>query len=139
MAVVYMLDTDTTSFIMRRSPPAVLDTLQAKVADKAALVISSITYAELRLGAERSATAAKYHQLIDLFCERLNSVLAWDRAAADHFARLQAALLAAGTPIGANDAMIAGHALSADCVLVSNNQKHFGHVPDLSLENWVAR
>jgi len=136
---VYMLDTDTASFIMRRSPPSVLDTLQAKVADKASLVISSITYSELRLGAERSATSAKLHRLVELFCERLNGVSAWDRAAAEHFARLQGALLAAGTPIGNNDAMIAGHALSLGATFVTHNQRHFQRVPDLKLENWVER
>jgi len=132
-----MLDTDSVSYVIRRAPPSVLETMQAKTAEKAALVISSITYAELRLGAERSAAAAKHHRLIDSFCERLNAVLAWDAAAAEHFARLQAALFAAGTPIGDNDAMIAGHAQSAACVLVSNNHKHFGQVPGLALENWV--
>lgn len=137
MSLLYMLDTDFASFVMRRAPKSVLDTMQAKVAEKAGLVISSITYSELRLGAERSATAAQYHRLIELLCERLNGVLAWDSAAADHFARLQAGLLAAGAPIGDNDAMIAGHAQSSGCVLVSNNRRHFSRVPGLTLENWA--
>jgi tRNA(fMet)-specific endonuclease VapC len=133
----YMLDTDSASYVIRRFPQSVLDTMEVKAVEKAALVISSITYSELRLGAERSAAAEKYHQLIDIFCERLNGVLAWDATAAEYFARLQASLLAAGTPVGDNDAMIAGHAQSTDSILVSNNQKHFGRVSGLTLENWV--
>lgn len=132
-----MLDTDTVSYVIRRTPVSVIETMEAKGAEGSALAISSITYAELRLGAERSAAAAKHHRFIDVFCERLNTILAWDAAAADQYARVQAALFGAGTPIGKNDAMIAGHALSAGCTLVSNNQKHFFHVPGLILENWV--
>ena len=133
----YMLDTDTVSYVIRRTPASVIEAMQAKAAEGSTLVISSITYAELRLGAERSAAAAKHHRLIDLFCERLSAILAWDAAAADQYARVQAALWAAGTPIGGNDTLIAGHALSADCILVSNNQKHFRHIPGLALENWA--
>lgn len=51
---------------------------------------------------------------------------------------MQAAFWAAGTPIGGNDTLVAGHALSADCILVSNNQKHLAHAPGLALENWIA-
>lgn len=133
----YMLDTDTVSYVIRRTPASVIETMQTRGAEGSAIVISSLTYAELRLGAERSAAAAKHHRLIDLFCERLSAVLPWDAAAADEYARVQAALWAAGTPIGVNDTMIAGHALSAGCILVSNNQKHFGYVAGLTLENWV--
>lgn len=133
----YMLDTDTVSYVIRRTPASVIETMEAKGAEGSALVISSITYAELRLGAERSAAAAKHHRLIDLFCERLSAILAWDASAADEYARVQAALWTAGTPIGGNDTMIAAHALSAECILVSNNQRHFQRVPNLALENWV--
>lgn len=134
-----MLDTDSVSYVIRRAPASVMDTMASKTAAGSRLVISSVTYAELRFGAERSPAAARHHRLIDLFCERLNSVLAWDAAAADHYARLQAALFAAGTPIGNNDTMIAAHAQSSDSILVTNNQKHFGYVPGMALENWVER
>jgi tRNA(fMet)-specific endonuclease VapC len=75
--------------------------------------------------------------VIDDFCHRLNAIVAWDAAAADHYARIQAKLLTAGTPIGANDAMIAGHALSTGATLVTNNQRHFQRVQSLTLENWA--
>lgn len=135
--MLYMLDTDSSSYIMRRRPHGVLRALEDKVVQRARLVISSITYAELRLGARRSAVVQKHEALIDAYCQRLTEILPWDAAAADAFATLQADLLGAGTPIGVNDAMIAGHALAAGAVLVSNNQRHFARVPGLKLENWA--
>jgi tRNA(fMet)-specific endonuclease VapC len=122
---------------MRPRPLTLLETLQKKAAEKARLVISSITYSELRLGAERSTASSKHNGVIDDFCHRLNAIVAWDAAAADHYARIQAKLLTAGTPIGTNDAMIAGHALSTGATLVTNNQRHFERVSGLALENWA--
>ena len=135
--MLYMLDTDTCSYIQRQHPIAVLETIQTKSEAEHALCISVITYAELRLGAARSSNKHKHDLLISEFCERLDSIQSWDSSAADHFAELQALLLRKGTPMGVNDSMIAGHALSIEAVLVTNNQKHFSKVPKLKLNNWV--
>lgn len=132
-----MLDTDTCSYVIRQRPGTVLATMQDKVQTGHDLSISAITYAELRLGAARSANPRKHNRLISEFCERLDAVHPWDSTAADYFARLQATLFAAGTPIGNNDTMIAGHALSIHAVVVTNNHKHFSQVPKLKLENWA--
>ncbi|WP_207779210.1 hypothetical protein [Zavarzinia aquatilis] len=42
-----------------------------------------------------------------------------------------------GTPIGGNDILIAGHALAADCLLVTNNTPEFARVDGLRLEDWA--
>ena len=135
--MLYMLDTDTCSYIQRQHPIAILETMQAKSEAGHALCISVITYAELGLGAARSSNKHKHDLLISEFCERSDSIQSWDSSAADHFAELQALLLRKGTPIGINDSMIAAHALSIEAVLVTNNQKHFSKVPNLKLTNWV--
>ena len=134
----YMLDTDISSYIIRARDRDLLTTMQEKVRTGAALRISAVTYAELRLGAERSRHAGRHNDAIRRFCDRLNDILPWDRIAADEFAVLQAGLLRAGTPIGANDAMIAAHARSRRCTLVTNNLKHFSRVPALDVEDWVG-
>ena len=66
-------------------------------------------------------------------------MLAWGMPEADEFARIQAELLAAGTPIGNNDAMIAAHALSSGSTLVTNNERHFARVSGLDQENWLPQ
>ena len=67
----------------------------------------------------------------------MSGILAWDKAAADQFAGLQARLLRSGHSIGGNDAMIAAHALSLGRVLITNNEKHFSRAPGLQVENWA--
>jgi len=98
--------------------------MQAKSEAGHVLCISVVTYAELRLGAARSSNKHKYDLLISEFCERLDSIQSWDLRVADHFAELQALLLNKGTPIAANESMIAARALSIEATFVTNNQKH---------------
>jgi predicted nucleic acid-binding protein len=47
------------------------------------------------------------------------------------------ALERAGTPIGANDMLIAAHALALGLTLVTNNTREFGRVAGLRVENWL--
>jgi tRNA(fMet)-specific endonuclease VapC len=39
--------------------------------------------------------------------------------------------------IGANDILIAAHALALDCTLVTDNEREFARVPGLRLVNWL--
>ncbi len=68
--------------------------------------------------------------------ERIDSVLAWDKEAVEATTIIKKALGDAGQMIGNNDAMIAGHAISAGCILVTNNVKEFKRVPKLTIEDW---
>ena len=52
-------------------------------------------------------------------------------------ADLQTLLFNKGTPISANDTMIAAHVLSLDATLVTNNTKYFSKVPLLNCINWL--
>ena len=133
----YMLDTDICSYIIRRHDPRLLATMQTRARSGAEISISVVTYAELRLGAERLPSSVRHNEMIRAFCARLSAVAAWNRTAADEYARLQAGLLEAGKPIGRNDAMIAAHAIDRGCTLVTNNRRHFSRVPGLELENWL--
>jgi len=111
--------------------------MQVTAGEGHSLTISAITYAELLLEAERSDK--KHRKLVSEFVERLDDILPWDAGAAETFAALQAYLYKKGSPIGLNDTMIAGHALSRDAIVVTNNVKHFSKAPRLKVENWVPR
>ena len=53
------------------------------------------------------------------------------------YGNLRARLEKMGTPIGSLDMVIAAHALSAACTLVTKNEKEFIRIPNLKIENWV--
>jgi tRNA(fMet)-specific endonuclease VapC len=138
MIKVYMLDTNICSFIMRERPLHLLERLQKASERGDGVVISVITYYEMLLGTIGKKASPRHAGLVEAFVARLSAILPWERAAAKEAARLRQDLAARGTPIGGNDAMIAGHALAADCVLVTNNLREFSRVRDLRVEDWSA-
>lgn len=122
---------------MREQPEAVLKRLEQAVLRRHRIVVSAITYAEMRFGCTGKKASPRHAQLVDAFCSRLDAVLAWDRAAVDATTEIRAVLAAVGTPIGSNDAAIAGHAIASGAILVTNNVREFERVPGLQYEDWV--
>ncbi|AWK13695.1 type II toxin-antitoxin system VapC family toxin [Candidatus Fukatsuia symbiotica] len=135
---VYMLDTNICSFIMRKRPTEVIIKLQRCVERKDKIVVSAITYAEMRFGAIGKKASPKHIYLVDEFVKRFDSILPWDVAAIDATTSVKLELAKLGTPIGGNDAAIAGHALSVGAILVTNNVKEFERVKELTIEDWVS-
>ena len=132
---LYMLDTDTVSYLVRGKTPA-LDARVAATLPKH-LCISAVTRGELLYGLRLKAGAHRLEQVVDQFLLRV-PCLPWDEAAATHFASIAAELHQAGRPIGSLDAMIAGHAMAIGAVLVTNNGRHFSRVAGLAVENWLV-
>ncbi|WP_455921052.1 type II toxin-antitoxin system VapC family toxin [Pseudomonas putida] len=133
----YMLDTCICSFIMRERPACVLQRLTQAATRNDRIVISAITYAEMRYGQIGKKASPHHKTLVDEFVRRLDAVLPWGQAAIDQTIEIKAQLTAAGTPIGQNDTAIAGHALAEQCTLVTNNTREFSRVAGLVYEDWV--
>jgi tRNA(fMet)-specific endonuclease VapC len=53
------------------------------------------------------------------------------------YGRERSRLEAAGTPIGANDMLIAAHALALGCTVVTDNVREFARIEGLAVENWL--
>lgn len=132
-----MLDTCICSFIMREHPESVLLRLGAEVARNNRIVISAITYAEMRYGQIGKKASPKHKTLVDEFVKRLDEVLPWDQNAVDATVEVKSKLTKAGTTIGENDTAIAGHAIASGCTLVTNNVREFSRVVGLDYEDWV--
>jgi len=129
-----MLDTDTCSYIMKRSNDAVLKRLQqVPVGD---VCISVITKSELLFGVELSPRRQQNEVALNAFL-RYVEVLDFPDEASLHYAKIRAELKTLGTMIGANDLFIAAHARSLGLMLVTNNTREFGRVRDLAIENWT--
>jgi tRNA(fMet)-specific endonuclease VapC len=130
----YMLDTDTCSYIMKRSNDGLLKRLRrTQVRD---VCISVITKSELLFGVELSPRRKQDEAALDAFL-RYVEVLGFSEDAASHYAKIRAYLKTRGTMIGANDLFIAAHARSLGLTLVTNNTSEFGRVPHLAIENWA--
>jgi len=132
--MLYMLDTNICSYILKNRPATVKARFDEVGND--ALSISTVVLAELYYGAARHSKSIAIRREIDNFSARL-AVITWDEAAADHYGEIRSALEKQGTPIGAMDMMIAAHARSLKATLVSNNAKHFEKVTGLLIANWV--
>lgn len=133
-----MLDTCICSFIMREHPEAVLLRLSHEASQNNRIVISAITYAEMRYGQVGKKASSRHKVLVDEFVKRLDDILPWDLYAVDQAILVKSQLSKAGTVIGPNDTAIAGHAIAAGCTLVTNNVREFSRVQRLKFEDWVA-
>ncbi|MDO9177905.1 MAG: type II toxin-antitoxin system VapC family toxin [Agitococcus sp.] len=133
----YMLDTCICSFIMREKPESVLARLALEVKKQNRIVISAVTYAEMRYGEIGKKASPKHAVLVNEFIRRLDAILPWDRHAVDATIVIKRQLTTTGCKIGENDMAIAGHAISADCVLVTNNVGEFSRVDGLIYQDWV--
>jgi tRNA(fMet)-specific endonuclease VapC len=131
---VYMLDTDTSSYIMKRSHQSILSRLQTVPVSE--ISISAITKSELMYGVEVSPRRQQDFMALEAYLKHV-AVLDYPEEAAVHYGQIRAALKVAGKMIGANDLLIAAHARSLGLVLVTNNTREFDRVEGLRLENWT--
>jgi tRNA(fMet)-specific endonuclease VapC len=130
----FMLDTDTCSYILKRSHPLVLKRLQSvPISD---VCMSVVTKAELLYGVEVSPRRAQDEAALAAFLPYVDAV-ALDEEAARHYAEVRADLKRRGAMIGANDLFIAAHARALGLTLVTNNTAEFGRVSKLAIENWT--
>ena len=134
---VYLLDTNIISALMKDRTGAITANVRvwAQRLPDCKLVTSVVVQYELLFGLARHGTS----RLQTAYNIQMNKlpVLPLDAAVGPHYARLRAHLEKAGTPIGANDTLIAAHALALGATLITADAE-FGRVPDLALENWLV-
>lgn len=126
-----MLDTNAASDAIRNPSGSVAARLSAPgVTASVSIVVAS----ELRYGVELKGSGA--------LSKRVETVLSafeiepLSTPFDQFYARLRRQLERAGTPLQANDLLIAAHALTLQRVLVTDD-RGFGRVPGLPVENWL--
>ncbi len=130
----YMLDTNICIYAIRHKPEQVFLKLQEH--DPSEICISSVTYAELVHGVEKSQSIEKNRVALALLLAGIE-IMDFDSYAAESYGKIRADLEKAGKPIGPLDMLIAGHAKSLGCTVVTNNTREFMRVNGLQLENWA--
>jgi tRNA(fMet)-specific endonuclease VapC len=133
--VNYLLDTNICIYIINKKPATVLKRIQSKRPDQVA--ISTITQAELEYGLARSRFPERNRAALLQFLFPFQ-LLDFDQLAAVQYGTIRSDLESKGRPIGAMDMLIAAQAVSRNLILVTNNEKEFGRVVGLKVENWVS-
>jgi tRNA(fMet)-specific endonuclease VapC len=96
---------------------------------------SLIVAAELRYGATKKGSSRLSAQ-VDAILGALK-VLPFETPTDAPYGWLCARLERTGQPIGANDLLIAAHALALGHALVTANEREFARIKDLPCENWL--
>ena len=133
--ISYMLDTNICIYIIKQKPANVIT--RFRQLPISSLAISSITLSELEYGVMKSSKPDQNQFALSQFVAPLE-ILPYGDDAALYYGKLRAFLEKQGTPIGSLDMLIAAHALSINCILITNNEKEFSRVPDLHIENWIS-
>ena len=132
--MLFMLDTNICIYAIKEKPQKVIDRVRAlRMSD---LGISSIVLSELEYGAEKSSNSVQNRVALMQFLAGID-IAGYDAAAARHYGEIRTYLESNGQIIGAMDMLIAAHARSLGVILVTNNEKEFGRVPGLKIENWA--
>jgi len=134
MAILYLLDTNTASYIIKGNIPAVRRRLLR--VPMAQVAISSVTEGELRYGIARRPGATQLQTIVEEFLIRV-AILPWDSDAARQYGNLRASLESAGQPMGNLDLMVGAHALSLGAILVTNDRA-FTRIKKLKVEDWTT-
>ena len=130
----YMLDTNICIYIAKHQPPQVKARFERLKPGQ--LVMSAITYGELRYGASKSKQRARALAQLEELVQDI-PVESLDSKAAEAYGEIRAALEMQGRLIGNDDLWIAGHAMALGVTLATNNEREFGRIVGLSLENWT--
>lgn len=129
---LYLLDTNILSSLFR-NPDGIVEEMLRKLSGEA-IGTSVIVKGEIEFGLRKNRNLRGAQQFQDL----IEALTLWplDHPAETHYANLRAYLEERGISAGPNDLWIAAQAQSLDAVLVSDDRV-FGHMPNLKVENWL--
>ena len=131
----YLLDTNIVSDLIRNPQGRIVARIGEIGEDR--ICTSIVVAAELRYGAVKRGSARLTTQVDKIL--GVLEILPFAAPAEIVYGKLRAALEALGTPIGANDLLIAAQALALGYTLVTDNEREFSRVDGLLLENWLRR
>ena len=131
--MAFLLDTYIVSDLVR-NPRGKISARIAEVGE-ANVCTSIIVAAELRFGFAKRKSPRLTAQL-EAVLSALD-VLALETPVDAVYGVIRASLERTGQPIGANDLLIAAHALALGYTVVTDNAREFLRIDNLHVENWL--
>jgi len=134
----YLLDTNIVSDLVRNPQGKVAS--QVRAVGEKHVCTSIIVAAELRYRANKKRADKKGSPRLSSQLDAVLGVLEvlpFETPADTSYGLLRTRLEQAGTPIGANDLLIAAQALALGYVIVTDNEREFSRVKGLRLQNWL--
>jgi tRNA(fMet)-specific endonuclease VapC len=129
----FLLDTNIVSDLVRHPRGKIADRISEVGEDD--VCTSIVVAAELRYGAAKRNSSRLTAQLEAVLGAL--EVIALEAPADAMYGLIRANLERTGQPIGANDLLIAAHALALDLTVVTDNEREFSRIDDLRVENWL--
>ena len=129
----YLLDTNILSDLVRNPQGRV--TQRIREVGQAQVCTSVIVAAELRYGAAKKKSPRLTAQLEAVLGTL--EVLPFEAPADETYGLLRARLERAGQSIGGNDLLIAAQIVTLGHTLVTDNEREFARINELSCENWL--
>ena len=130
----YLLDTNICIFL-QKGRKEVVERFREIGLDNC--YISEITKAEMLFGAYKADNPSKEVSFTSRFLDQFKILPISD--AITIYAQQKARLRKAGTPVDDLDLFIGSTAIAYECIMVTENLRHFNLQEGIKVENWVKR
>jgi tRNA(fMet)-specific endonuclease VapC len=131
----YLLDTNTCIYFLN-SDANIVEKIENL--PESELAISIITLAELQFGAYNSGNVHRNLKRIAFLTASI-PVLNLTPIITDCYGKLRTSLRKTGQTVDDFDILIGATAIVGNLILVTNNERHFEHMNEIVLENWMKR
>ena len=128
----YVLDTNTLIYFFKGLGDVSKHMLAQSPSE---LAIPTVVLFELEVGIAKSTSPRKRKSQLQEITALVN-VLPFGIAESKSAAQIRVKLERKGLPIGPYDVLIAATALANNMILVTHNQKEFGRIEGLKIEDW---
>jgi len=132
--MIYYVDTNTCIYFLNGKYESIKEKVLSIPPNE--IGIPSIVKAELFFGAYKSKNRKSNIEKVEMFLEPFE-IIAFDDLMTYVYADIREKMEKTGALIGPNDLLIASIVKFYDGILVTNNEKEFGKVEVLRIENWT--
>ena len=132
----YLFDTNICIYLINKKFEYLMDRIEKQGIEN--IGISSITIAELEYGIAKSSSTHKEENRVALFEFLLPfKFIDFNQNDAYEYGMIRQDLQSKGKVLGNMDILIGSQAVSRELILVTNNEKEFKRIENLTIENWI--